>query len=236
MNLTDSLDIIRYQDGETEEVSDLMVNEASLSVCVNGELVKELLCSPAELSELALGFLRTQGYISALSDIDSFDLDDDSFVANVRLKEEKSDHDLGLNLEKSESISFLKGVLLHNLIQFYDESTLQKATAGVHRCALCDDNGIIFSSDDVSRHCAFDKLIGHAMKEGIILSDKYIITSGRVPLDMIKKVDLCGIPMIVSRTAPTVSAANFAREKGITLLGFARENRFNIYSGFSRII
>lgn len=235
MNLTDSLDIIRYQDGETEEVSDLMVNEASLSVRVNGELIKELLCSPAELEELTLGFLRTQGYISALSDIDSFDLDENSFVANVSLKN-MSDNDLGLNLENSKSISFLKDVILHNLIQFYDESTLQKATAGVHRCALCNDSGIIFSCDDVSRHCAFDKLIGHAMKEGIFLSDKYIITSGRVPLDMIKKVYLCGIPMIVSRTAPTVSAAKFAREKGITLLGFARENRFNIYSGFSRII
>ncbi|MDO5448052.1 MAG: formate dehydrogenase accessory sulfurtransferase FdhD [Clostridia bacterium] len=236
MNLTDSLDIIRYSDGETEEVSDLMVNEASLSIHVNGEIVKELLCSPAELEELALGYLVTQGYISDKADVLDFEVDDKAFVANITLKDEISDGKFGLNLEQNESIVFKKGTLLHNLVQFYGESTLQKATAGVHRCALCDDSGIIYSSDDISRHCAFDKIIGHAVTEGITLSDKYVITSGRVPLDMIKKVNVCGIPMIVSRTAPTISAANFARDRDITLLGFARENRFNIYSGFSRII
>ncbi len=234
MNLTDSLDIIRFKDGKTETVSDLMINETSLAIALNGEIVKELLCSPAELDELAVGYLKTQGMISEMSDVESVDLsiEQDSFVADVKLKDEK----IGNKLEQSKPISFNGEKILQNLKQFYEESTLQKATAGVHRCALCNDDGIIVSCDDISRHCAFDKVLGHAVKEGITLSDKYVITSGRVPLDMIKKVDICGLPMLVSRTAPTASAALFAREKDITLLGFSREDRFNIYSGFSRII
>ncbi len=234
MNLTDSLDIIRFKDGKTEEVSDLMINETSLAIVINGEIIKELLCSPAELDELTLGYLKTQGMISKISDVESINLsiEQDMFVADVKLKDVK----FGNKLEQSKPISFFGDKILQNLRQFYEESTLQKATAGVHRCALCNDDGIIVSCDDISRHCAFDKVLGHAVKEGIDLSDKYVITSGRVPLDMIKKVDTCGIPMLVSRTAPTASAALFAREKDITLLGFSREDRFNIYSGFSRII
>lgn len=234
MNLTDSLNIIRFKDGKTETVSDLMINEAPLAIVINGEIVKELLCSPAELYELAVGFLKTQGIIFGISDIESIDLriEQDSFVADVKLR----DVEIGNKPEHSKTISFNREIILQNLKQFYEESTLQKATAGVHRCALCDDGGIIVSCDDISRHCAFDKVLGHAVKESLDLSDKYVITSGRVPLDMIKKVDTCGLPMLVSRTAPTASAVLFAREKDITLLGFSREDRFNIYSGFLRII
>lgn len=236
MNLTDNLDIIRYSDGKIEEVSDLMVNETTLLVVVNNEYKKELLCSPAELYELALGYLKTQGYIFDISDVESLTIKgEDSFAAEITLND-KTSTDIRNNLEQTNQVNFETDLILQNLSKFYEESTLQKATAGVHRCALCNNDGIILSCDDISRHCAFDKIIGHAVKEGIELSDKYVITSGRVPLDMIKKVDTCGIPMIVSRTAPTISAAYFARDKGITLLGFSREKRFNVYSNFSRII
>lgn len=234
MRLTDSLDILRYADGKVEELSDLMVNEFCLLLKVNGNAIKELLCSPAELEELILGFLKTQGYIKEASDVYSIYFDESQNVMDVKI-EEKTFDDSFDECKDSDYIYFDKDAIIKNLGRFYEESLLQKATAGVHRCALCDDNGILFSSDDISRHCAFDKVIGRAIKEGISLRDKYLITSGRVPLDVIKKVDTCGIPMLVSRTAPTVSAALFAREKGITLLGFSKGNRFNIYSEYSRI-
>ena len=236
MNLTDSLDIIRFKDGTTEKVSDLMVNETTLVIKINGDIVKELLCSPSELYELALGYLKTQGYIQTINDVESLDIDDNLFVADIRLSDKISNSEIWENSEQRKVVFFDAKRILSSMSRFYEESTLQKATAGVHRCALCSDRGILISCDDISRHCAFDKIIGHAVKEGMDFSDKYVITSGRVPLDMLKKVDTCKIPMLVSRTAPTFSAALFARERDITLLGFSREDRFNIYSGLSRII
>ena len=67
------------------------------------------------------------------------------------------------------------------------------------------------------------------------LRDKYILTSGRVPLDMLQKVAAVGVPMIVSRSTPTIAAVEMARAANITLLGFSRENRFNIYSAAQRL-
>jgi len=126
-------------------------------------------------------------------------------------------------------------ILLANQQQFFEQSTLQKATAGTHRCALCDDNGTYFACIDISRHNALDKLTGKALLEGVSLADKYILTSGRIPMDMIQKVAAIGVPMIVSRSTPTIAAVETARKAGITLLGFSRENRFNIYSASHRL-
>lgn len=67
------------------------------------------------------------------------------------------------------------------------------------------------------------------------LTDKYILTSGRIPMDMILKAAAIGVPMIVSRSTPTIAAVETARNAGITLLGFSRENRFNIYSASHRL-
>ena len=80
-----------------------------------------------------------------------------------------------------------------------------------------------------------DKLVGKALMNGISLHDKYILTSGRIPMDMIQKVAAIGVPMIVSRSTPTIAAVEVARASNITLLGFSRENRFNIYSASYRL-
>ena len=79
------------------------------------------------------------------------------------------------------------------------------------------------------------QLSGSILLEGVTLEDKYILTSGRIPMDMIQKVTAIGVPMIVSRSTPTIAAVETARKTGITLLGFSRENRFNIYSASHRL-
>ena len=109
------------------------------------------------------------------------------------------------------------------------------ATAGTHCCALCDDSGTYYSCIDISRHNCMDKLAGKALLSDISLRDKYILTSGRIPMDMIQKVAAIGAPMIVSRSTPTIAAVETARKANITLLGFSRENRFNIYSAAQRL-
>lgn len=230
--LVDKLEIVRYIGGEYVPLRDLMVHEKTLHLEINGESARTLYCSPKELRELVVGHLYTQGYIRAMEDILSLVLDEDAGKAVVQIAQREN---TAPNIVLSDVLSFDPKILLANQQQFYDRSTLQKATAGTHCCALCDDSGTYFSCIDISRHNCMDKLAGKALLNDISLQDKYILTSGRIPLDMIQKVAKIGVPMIVSRSTPTIAAVETARAAGITLLGFSRENRFNIYSAPHRL-
>ena len=230
--LVDKLDILRYIGGEFIQLRDLMVHEKALALTIRGIGSRTLYCSPGELRELAAGHLLTEGYIRTREDIVSLELDEEAGKADIVLAAP------GRKLPPeplTDSCVFDPEILLANQQRFYDGSTVQKATAGTHRCALCDDSGTIFSSIDISRHNCIDKIAGKALLRGVSLGDKYLLTSGRIPMDMIRKAAALGVPMIVSRSTPTIAAVETARAANITLLGFSRENRFNIYSAPQRL-
>lgn len=235
MKLADKVEIIRYNNGEYTRLHDLMVHEVPIILNIIDVEKKELYCSPNELFELVLGHLYCQKYINRIADVEYIDLDPDAGIANIKLKEADSNTIVDFEKNSCEAISFNIDMLFENQGRFYDESTLQKATGGVHRCALCDDTGTLMACIDVSRHNALDKVIGKALLNGLDFSDKYLITSGRVPLDMITKASAINLPMLVSRSTPTIAAVKYAKEYGITLLGFSRDNRFNVYSGARRL-
>lgn len=230
--LVDKLDIVRYIGGEYVPLRDLMVHEMALHLEIPGVMKRTLYCSPGELKELIVGHLYTQGYIHSIGDIQSLKLDEEAgcAVAQIAPKEK-----IAADAVLSDTCLFDPQILLLNQQKFYDNSTLQKATAGTHCCALCDDGGTYFSCIDISRHNCMDKLAGKALLHGVSLEDKYILTSGRIPMDMIQKVAVIRVPMIVSRSTPTIAAVETARKAGITLLGFSREKRFNIYSAPHRL-
>ena len=230
--LVDKLDIVRFIGGEYVPLRDLMVHEMALRLEIPGVTERILYCSPSELRELVVGHLHTQGYICSLDDILSLELDEEAGRAVAQIVPcEKAAPEKTV----SDDCVFDPKLLLHNQQKFYDNSVLQKATAGTHCCALCDDSGTYFSCIDISRHNCMDKLAGKALLSGVTLEDKYILTSGRIPMDMIQKVAAIRVPMIVSRSTPTIAAVETARKAGITLLGFSRENRFNIYSASHRL-
>ncbi|MBQ7000014.1 MAG: formate dehydrogenase accessory sulfurtransferase FdhD [Oscillospiraceae bacterium] len=229
--LVDKLEILRYIGGEYVPMRDLMVHEVELTLEISGKPVRTLYCSPSERRELVVGHLYTQGYIRTLADILSLELDEAAGTAKLRLAPVPTQPQTPL----TDTVLFDPKILLANQQRFYDNSTLQKATAGTHCCALCDDSGTYFSCVDISRHNCMDKLAGKALLGGVSLRDKYILTSGRIPMDMIQKVAAISVPMIVSRSTPTIAAVEAARQAGITLLGFSRENRFNIYSAPHRL-
>jgi FdhD protein len=94
----------------------------------------------------------------------------------------------------------------------------------------------MFFEEDISRHNALDKIIGDAIINRIKLDGCYVVTSGRVPSDMMVKIVRAGIPLLVSRSAPTDSAIRLAKKNNVTLIGFARGSRMNLYSCPERIV
>lgn len=89
--------------------------------------------------------------------------------------------------------------------------------------------------EDIGRHNAIDKVIGHSMLEGIVPDNHILITSGRISSAVIGKIINARIPVIVSSSAPTTEATKLAEAFGITLVGFARGKRMNVYTGEERI-
>lgn len=219
--------------------------------------------TPGNDEELAIGFLYTEGIICSAKDVISATLLNDN-VVQVSLAEGCSP-DLK-SAERNFYTTSSCGVCgkasidaIRTECAIYDKAppftvpaslvytlpailrgqqSMFRETGGIHGTALFDTSGkMLMVREDVGRHNAMDKLVGAALNSGMIpLQQHILLLSGRVSFELVQKATMAGIKMIVSVGAPSSLAVATADEFGITLVGFAKQDRFNIYCGEERII
>ena len=124
--------------------------------------------------------------------------------------------------------------IIENMKRLTAKAEIWQETGSVHVAQLVYGDKFI-TREDVSRHVAVDKVIGAAAKAGYDLSKCYVCYSGRMPADMLIKVVRVGIPILVSNAAPAGSGYDIAEKGNITMVGFVRGDRFNLYTATERI-
>lgn len=143
-----------------------------------------------------------------------------------------------IDLKKSKkdmSVDYM--VILELGKKLIGKQKYKKEFGGLHSAALFDTRGQLLSlMEDLGRHNCIDKIFGHMMINGIDPEDKMIFTSGRASLDLVFKALRMAVPIIVTNSSVTYDAAEIAQKAGLTLIGYARGKRFNIYSCPERII
>ncbi|MFU8796917.1 MAG: formate dehydrogenase accessory sulfurtransferase FdhD, partial [Dehalococcoidia bacterium] len=109
-------------------------------------------------------------------------------------------------------------------------SEIFRTTGGVHSAALCDARDILLFSEDIGRHNAVDKIFGRCLLDDISTDDRIVVTSGRISSEILLKVARRNIPIIISKSAPTNLGLKLAGDLGVTLIGFVRGKRMNVYT------
>jgi FdhD protein len=244
---TEKLPIIRVTERGGKRLEDEVVREFSLTIILNGRELVTLLCSPSNLSYLAVGFLLSEGLIESREDIKKLIVDERREVVevetgeNIRLDNQASARrmltsgvgSIPPRVESDIAISARRVLALVN--EFSQLSPMYKATGGVHSAALCNTDNIIVFSEDIGRHNAIDKIFGQCFMEGMPTEGHLVITSGRVSSEILLKVARRNVPLLVSQAAPTDLGVRLANDLGVTLVGFAQGKRMNIYTHEQRL-
>lgn len=244
---------------KTELFIDSIVRETPLTLYFNDEEIVTLLCSPSQMEELALGFLLSEGFIADSEDVTELRLDQKENLVWITGKPRPmqaklmSKRFLSACCGKSRSsFYFANDAKLAKPIQSDLTVTLSEAygyadylenhlplfqnTGGVHSGALARAGEVLFTAYDIGRHNVFDKLYGNLFKNNLSAEDHVIFFSGRVSSEILLKVAKMGVPILIARSAPTDLALSLAADLNITVIGFARGERLNIYTCPERVI
>jgi FdhD protein len=255
VNNTERIPVLRVTEKGKDKIVDVVVTEFSLTITLDNREVATLLCSPTNLEYLAVGFLFSEGLIEGKDDIKEIEVDDEGGMVRLETKEDKGFlglpssgrlvtsgggrgtqfyHAQGQTKVESD-IEISAGEVLALVDEFVQHSAVFKATGGVHSAALCDSRSILVFTEDIGRHNAIDKVFGECMLKDIPTAGRLVITSGRVSSEILLKVAKRGVPVLISKAAPTSVGVRLARDLGITLVGFVREGRMNLYANEWRL-
>ncbi|NPV55466.1 MAG: formate dehydrogenase accessory sulfurtransferase FdhD [Anaerolineae bacterium] len=243
-----------FEGNAFHSINHKVVEEIRACIFLNGQELATLMCSPHQLDELAIGFLRSEELITSIEDIASLTLSAQGTCIDVWLKnklKEPPAHRITTSgcgggvtfddllkermpLPPLTSITTAQvGLQVKKLFQ---AAILYKESRGIHASALSDGNELLLVAEDIGRHNTIDRLWGQALKRGIDTENRILICTGRISSEMLGEAVKAKTPIIISCTSPTSLSIAMACAWNITVVGYARGGSFRIYSAPSRII
>jgi len=243
--------------GQFKQQSGEAIVEAPVTLTVNGEVWLTLMCTPDNLDALAVGFLFNEGVIASKDEVadlrvcPALDNVDVWLTHNARRPERWSRTsgctggmtDAAILEQYSQGIpavssgeTFEAQQISRLVGRLFEAQELYRQTGGVHSSAISDGSRLYLVAEDVGRHNTLDKLAGRLLLEDLNPQPRLIITTGRISSDMLQKAVRIRTAVIVSRTAPTSLSIELAKKWQVTLIGYARRDRFSIYTHPERIV
>jgi len=259
MDNIDRFPVLQVTEQGRREFEDIVITEFPLTIILNNRELITLLCSPTKLKCLAIGFLSSEGFITGKDEIRDIIFNEGMGTVQVITKEVNgpardipfrrlitSGGGRGVNFYRTinntspvkieSRLEVLSSEVFTLMEKFVHQSKVFKATGGAHSAALCDVKNILIFSEDIGRHNAIDKIFGECLLEDIPMDGRIILTSGRVSSEILLKVAKRNIPILVSKSAPTDLGVKLAADLGITLIGFVRGKRMNVYTEGWRVV
>lgn len=258
-----SVPIIRIRDGSASAINDDVAVEEPLEIRVEGHTLSIVMRTPGHDRELAAGYLLAEGIIRSARDL--FDVSQCGVgmesIVDVALRDpsQYQPEAFARNVWTSSSCGLCGTTVIGDILRkrrplrdtmsvpaellyglpkaWKDAQPGFHRTGGLHACALFDSRGTLESiREDVGRHNALDKLIGHAVfSKSVPLKQRILLLSGRISFEMVQKAHAARIPIVAGLGAPTSLAVDFARKAKMTLAGFLKDSGMNVYSGAERI-
>jgi FdhD protein len=248
-----SVEVVRLPEGEAEP--DEIAVEEPLEIRVGGRPIAVTMRTPGHDEELALGFLISEGISPGRASIPSdlaqntVDVEVENFDFERLSRNFYTSSSCGVcgkgaleavavEAPRVESDLFISAELVAELPERLREAQPTfAATGGLHATGLFSAEGELLAvREDVGRHNAMDKVVGWAFGAGLLpLGDKLLCVSGRLSFELVQKAAAAGCPVVVAVGAPSTLAVDLARDRGITLCGFVRGGRVNVYSEPQRI-
>lgn len=239
------------------EFEDVTIDEVRLNLYLNGEKTISMMCIPKDQDAHAIGYLMSENVISSYKDIEEVRISKDGLRVDIKaninedsiqnlFKEKTLTSGCGggvtgnvagfLEIPFNQSAFKVKAqTILDEVKIFYKDSELYNLTGCVHKAMIYLLDGTTVTAEDIGRHNAIDKAIGKCMMQGLDTTKSVLFVSGRLSSEMVTKAVMHAIPMIVSRTAPTYLGVQTAQKHGITMIGFARGKKMNMYTHQGRI-
>ncbi|MBI9080956.1 MAG: formate dehydrogenase accessory sulfurtransferase FdhD [Pseudodesulfovibrio sp.] len=235
------------------------IREVPLTIHLNGREVVTLLCTAKFPEYLAVGFLKSDAFISNPDQITDLAVKDQG---DRLLVEVETCHDpwKGRVMERSITSGCGKGTnfgrnvstiskrrmggdikvkpeqILSLARELHERSTLYNATRGCHNSSLCTPDEILLFREDIGRHNAIDMICGQCFLDDISVNDKMIVSTGRIASEILLKVIRIGVPILISTAVATSFSVELARKTGITLIGNVKDDSFWVYNDKGRII
>jgi FdhD protein len=247
---------VMTRNAQGQEAADHVVVEEPLQITVDGRPVAVTMRTPGHDEELALGFLRTEGVITATDQVRKIDLEAKDNHALVFLADgvevdfsRLTRHVFGASscglcgkatIEAvreqlpplRDPASFPREALLRAPDLLAGEQSTFARTGGLHAAGIFGSDGTMHVvREDIGRHNAVDKVTGWALGSGIDLSRCFLLVSGRVSFEIMQKALAAGIPLVAAISAPSSLAIEFAKESNQGLVGFLRPPGFKLYAG-----